>query len=294
MGFVVVGGAGFLGRALVRDLADAGHTFHVVDLPDSLAGHPVEGATSCRGVSTENGAELARVLRLIRPDIVVDLAYLVGPPAEEDVALATHVNLVGPIHSMRAAQQAGARLYVQASSIAVYGPSTERWGREVTEEDMLPLGHHVTTYGAFKCVNEFQLARFAAETGMRTTSVRLSIVLGPGRGRGLATWSSRFLADVGAGKRHHHIPVPGSARSSLLSAHDAVRFLRLVSAHPRPRAVYNSGGHDLSAHEIAAHARRLHPGIRVVFDESATNIPFVHAVSHTRARGGFRVHVAER
>jgi nucleoside-diphosphate-sugar epimerase len=268
----------------VRHLAAAGHPVHVIDLPSALSTGTVHGATSSHAASTEDAEGLAAAVASCRPAVVVDLAYLVGSPAEESISLATRANLMGPLNAMRATHEAGARRYVLASSIAVYGPSTELWGRAVTENDMLPLDQHETTYGAFKCVNEFQLASIAAETGLTASSVRLSIVMGASRRRGLATWPSHFLSEVGTGRRQHRIPVPSSGRCNLISTSDAVRLLHLVSVHPQPRAIYNSGGHELSARDLANLARRSHPGIEVAFDEHARNIPFVHAVDNTRAR----------
>lgn len=281
---MVLGGAGFLGTALVEDLWREGREVHVADLAAAVDARGLERATSVHAVSLEDGAGLLHAMEACRPDVVVDLAYLVGPPAEESVARATRVNLLGPALAMQAAHAAGVRRYVQASSIAVYGPSTEAWGRPVTESDMLPLPQHETTYGAFKCVNEFQLRTFTAQTGLETSSVRLSVVLGPAKTRGLATWPGRALADARAGVREHEVPVPSGARINLIAAQDAVTLVRRVVDHPRPGAIYNSGGHDVSAEDVVALIASRCPATLFTFDEDAANIPFVHSVSNDLAR----------
>lgn len=280
--FLLLGGGGFVGRALARDLAAHGHEVHVIEVPG--AGQPhVSGARSTQEFPpTAHDVRAAHMARL-QPDIVVDLAYLVGSTAEADLALATQRNVVDPLRAMGAAHRAGVRRYVQASSIAVYGPDQSAWGREVTEADMLPLDQHTTNYGALKCVNEFQLARFAAETGIVCSSVRLSIVVGAFRRHGLASWPSRLLTEVAVGTDDVHVPVPSTARASVLLARDAARLIRLVSDHPNPQAVYNSGGHDVSARELTDLAEAHGRSTAIRFEEDAPTPPFLSAVSGARA-----------
>lgn len=270
----VIGGAGFLGRELTRQLDRNGWRVHVVDREDSCA-NSVPGAASTHAASTTDSERLKAVLAKAAPEVVFDLAYLVGKPAEESILAATQNNLLGPAHVMDAARAAGASRYVYASSIAVYGPGDRRWGRPVRETDQLALDAHTTAYGAFKCTNEFQARAFASQSGLRCTSVRLSIVLGPGRSRGLATWSSRVLDEVQAGRREVSVPVPAAARCNVLTCADAVELLRRVAEHPSPGPVYNSGGHDVSAAEFTDVVRRLRPSVAFDYAEGAPNIPFV-------------------
>lgn len=60
-------------------------------------------------VCPEDPHALTTALAAISPDVVVDLAYLLGPAGEDHVSLAIGVNLLGPLHVAQAARAVDAQ-----------------------------------------------------------------------------------------------------------------------------------------------------------------------------------------
>ncbi|HPW18548.1 MAG TPA: SDR family oxidoreductase [Candidatus Aminicenantes bacterium] len=173
--YLVTGGAGFIGSHIAEALAGRGDEVRVLDdlstgKLENLAGFAgtiefVEGDIrdfeTCRraveGVAAVfHEAALASVTRSV-----------------EDPLLANAVNVTGTLNLLVAAQAAGVRSFVLASSSAVYGddpamPKVE--GRE---------GRPVSPYGANKLIGEKYAQTFHALHGLNTVSLRYFNVFGP-------------------------------------------------------------------------------------------------------------------
>lgn len=162
MKILVIGGIQFMGRELVRRLAEGGHEVTVLHRRDSHDLGPGIG-----NLQADRG-DLAKVERLLAGagfEGVFDLAYdwEKGTTAPEVEA---------------AARSAGAGLarYVFMSTCAVYGPGLDR-----REEDPLAPDDHPMDYIANKAAAERALFRLAADGGPPVTTVRPPFVHGPGQ-----------------------------------------------------------------------------------------------------------------
>ena len=172
---LVTGGAGFVGRPLVRRLA-AGHDVAVLDTlqhgTDRFSPADLAHIELIEG-DIRDATTVARAMSRAAPEIIIHLAALhFIPECERDPATTIAVNLLGTVNLLCAAP-AGCR-FVLASSAAVYRPD-----ERPHVEDTSALGP-ADIYGLTKLHAEHHLAHFARSRGLAGIAVRLFNVIGPG------------------------------------------------------------------------------------------------------------------
>lgn len=172
---LVTGGAGFIGRTVVRQLRDRGDTVTVADMraPEDPA---VVGDSGVEVVVGDLRDPAVRA-RVVTPetDGVVHLAALtsvlesVRRPAE---SYETNVAVTAGL--LELVREAGVPTFVFASTNAVTGDV----GRDTIREDR-PLAP-LTPYGATKAAAEMLLSAYTASYGIAGAALRFANVYGPG------------------------------------------------------------------------------------------------------------------
>jgi nucleoside-diphosphate-sugar epimerase len=251
---VVTGSAGFLGRALVAELADRGRT--VVGVDRNLVSWPA------------TGPQLSLTGDLLHRDELVDAAldtaeavvHLAGCPGVRDTApdveARRHRDNVLASARVLAAVPAHVPVVV-ASSSSVYGGSRGRPCRETDRP--APRGG----YARSKVAVEALCARRAADGG-RVTVVRPFTVVGEGQRPDMAV--ARWLAAARAGRP---LPVYGSLERTrdLTDVREVARALATLAEPGRaPTGVLNLGtGRPHTLREvIAAVAAAVGTDVRTV------------------------------
>ena len=170
----VTGAAGFIGRHVIRALAESGATAIVaIDLQElqprlSLGGRLVDGG---RRTILEPVDDLLQGV-----DIVIHLAAQVSPPKSvTDPMSDATANVLGTIGLLESCRRAGVRRVVYASSAAVYGRPCH-----------LPVNEDHPTrpespYGQSKLAAEQYCQLYARLYGMSVVSLRYFNVYGPGQ-----------------------------------------------------------------------------------------------------------------
>jgi UDP-glucose 4-epimerase len=172
---MVTGGAGFVGRELVRTLSTNSDVV-VADLlrygtPDWLTA--ADANFRFQRVDIRDAAATRTLLEDVRPDVIVHLAAIhYIPECDNDPANAVATNVVGTVNLL-ASCPPGVR-FVFASSGAVYEPD-ETDHREF-ESRLGPAD----IYGITKLQGEQYVRAFAADRGVNAVIVRLFNVIGPG------------------------------------------------------------------------------------------------------------------
>jgi nucleoside-diphosphate-sugar epimerase len=250
--WLVTGGAGFLGQAMVRRLLAGGHTVRVLD----TAARPpeLEGELDYVQADVRDAAAVARAVAGCT-HVVHAAAAL---PIHRSRKLIHAVNVEGTRNVLEAcAAQAPPPRAVFVSSTAVYGLHKEH---PITEESRLvPVG----PYGASKVEAEALCAAYRDR--MHVAVVRPKTFLGQGR-LGVFEILFDWVAD---GKR---IPLIGQGhnRYQLLDVEDLVDAILLAARHPRGSDTFNVAAREFGTlredlaplFEEAGHPPRFLPAPR--------------------------------
>ena len=218
--YLVTGGSGFLGQALVPRLLAAGVKVRVLDtapVPQAWQGK-VEG-----------------IVGDIRDAAVVDAAVAgmecvlhcaAALPIHRSAKLIHGVNVDGTRNLLDAAVRHGVKSFLFVSSTAVYGLHKEH---PITEENrMIPVG----PYGESKVEAEKVCASYRDR--LRVAIIRPKTVLGQGR-LGVFEILFDWIHD---GKR---IPMIGKGHNKyqLLDVEDLIDAMLIASAHPKGSDTFN-------------------------------------------------------
>jgi len=193
---LITGGAGFIGSHLADRLVAEGHSVVIVDnlvkgKVERLAGAIAAGATMIEMDITST--EIDGVFEQHKPDLLFHLAAQSAVrPSVEDPVFDARVNVLGTVNLLQAAQKAGSKRILFASSGgAIYGEVEE----PATESNpKFPD----SPYGISKKIVEDYFRYFRAEYGLDYMAMALANVYGPrqdpfGEAGVVAIFSRRML-----------------------------------------------------------------------------------------------------
>ena len=191
---LVTGGAGFIGSALVRLLAERGYDVRVFDDLSTGAVENLEG-TDFELIEGDVRDADALEQAAADSDVLFHLAAGTGVvPSIEDPFADFDLNARGTLSALWAARKAGARRLVFSSSNAPLGagayPASE-------EKPTAPL----SPYGAGKAAGEAYCSAFHGAYGLDAVAVRFSNAYGPRSGHKsnvIPVFIRRLLAGRGA------------------------------------------------------------------------------------------------
>jgi UDP-glucose 4-epimerase len=174
--YVVTGGAGFIGSAIVRRLLQEGAS-KIVVIDNLLTGHErnleeVRQAIDFQRADLRNYEEIAPLIR--GAAVVFHEAAIPSVPRSIDDPVPSHdININGTFNVMRAAKEGGAGRVVYAASSSAYGDS------EVLPKIETMTPHPKSPYALQKLVGEYYGNVFSAVYGLETVSIRYFNVYGP-------------------------------------------------------------------------------------------------------------------
>lgn len=172
--YVVTGGAGFIGSALVRTLLDHGN---VAVIDNLLSGHEknlaeVRDRVELHAVDIRDAAAIAPVIA--GADTVFHLAAIPSVPRSIDQPRPSHdVNINGTFEIFEAAVKGKVRRLVYAASSSAYGDS-----ETLPKVETMPAKPK-SPYAVQKYLGELYASVYASCFGLETVALRFFNVYGP-------------------------------------------------------------------------------------------------------------------
>lgn len=153
----IAGGKGFIGKPLITALNANGYHVQSWDLLE---------------VNLLDRSSIVRALDAFRPDLIVNLAAVLGGMNSKNIHDIFSVNFYGNLNLIEEAKKAGVAKYVFASSLTVHGSN------DPASPVLLSSPFHPRhAYGASKASSEFALREYAKQ-GMTVVALRPTIILG--------------------------------------------------------------------------------------------------------------------
>lgn len=241
---LVTGGAGFIGRRLVRALLDAGAEVTVADKrqptePDvrAVVGDLRDSSVVARAVSpdTDTIVHLAAVTSVLR--------------SLEDPVGTYETNVHATASLLEMARTHGVSSFVMASTNAVVGDV----GSSVITEQV-PL-RPLTPYGATKAAGEMLVSCYSAAYGIAGCALRFSNVYGPGMGE-KDSFVPRLMR---AARDGHGVQVYGDGTQvrDLIHVDDIVAGILLAWRSRSTGPIILGAGESVTVNDIIAAARSV-------------------------------------
>ncbi len=257
---LVVGGSGYIGRELVRQLAARGDDLFVFGRspqPEGMPGRWLQGDIT-------QPESIGDVLSGLDFDVIYHVASLPGDTGDP-LEMVT-VNMLGLTHLLMHARDAGVKRFVLSSSISAYEwyPATKFVAPDYMPVDEKHPARPKDMYASTKRMQEELALTFYHQYGLPVTALRLTAVVGPG-GRGGGRGWREFAEMLAEGES---VQIPHSSLDELchyVDLRDAARMHIAAGEHPKaPGEVFNCcGPGPTRGSEFAAILESIIPGIQV-------------------------------
>ena len=287
MSILVIGGTGFIGARIVKNLIKRKEKVVCFDAHPNpkVIDDVIDRVTLVQGDVTfiEDVINSIRDYEITK---IINLAYIMGSESDVNPHLAIRVNVYGMDNVFEAARLMGVNRVVYPSSIAYHGLQSCFGDRPVCEDD---LGHvPVQTYSACKRLNEYMAEKYSENFGMEIIGLRVSIVYGHGRERGLTVWSSDVASKPAVGQKVV-FPYPPEQKCNIVYVDDvAEMFCRLVLAKDVQHLIYLSGGDTVTLNELGKRVCELLPSAEIVFEPAGKEIPLIYLIDQSRFEKEFK------
>jgi UDP-glucose 4-epimerase len=274
----VIGANGFVGSHICRELIRAGHrvTGFGQRMDTNLIGDIAARMVFIEG-SAENAAEVDAAIKTAAPDVVVwcagHNANAAGLAAtgELQAARALAVNAGGLFNVLQAAQAHGVKRALITGSLVVFGPASCYAPTHIDESEVM---RPTTGYGLTKAMGEQIAGYFRDRYGMDVTTLRLSVVFGPGRWYGGVVSQLNTLLDQAAPGARLECKAPAEV-FDLVYVKDVAQAVRLAAEYQgRLRPAYHCNSFATSYPAIIEVLQQLVPDFAVKYQAAPSPLVF--------------------
>jgi GDP-D-mannose 3',5'-epimerase len=234
--FLVAGGGGFIGGALVGDLLARGHSVRSVDVKPQSEWYQVHGDAE-NVVADLSLLENAEACTEGAREVFMLAADMGGMGFIENNKALCMLTVLTSTHMLQAARHHGVERYFYSSSACVYaaGKQTDTDVTALTEADAYPAMPE-DGYGWEKLFTERMCRHFAEDFGMTTRVARYHNVYGPwgtwtgGREKAPAAVCRKIAEAVVSGKHEIEIWGDGHQTRSFMYIDDCVQGSQMILA----------------------------------------------------------------
>lgn len=266
---LVTGALGFLGKYVVRQLAQSDVRVVAMDLriPVDAVLEPDVDYVQC------DVRDLRRLLRICGEygvDRVIHLASLLAPASQADPYTSTEVNVLGTQNIFEAAVQLGFKNVTWATSQAVYGHITENADTTLTEQ----TPHHPdNAYGWAKSYSEGVSQQYRSQYGVNLIGLRIAMLYGAGKERGEGKFTEHLFdrPAIGLGAV---VPFGDDTFCWQYAADVATAFIKCVQLESTPQPIYNIPGRRATIAEAVDIVRSLVPDVTVDREPGLLGFPY--------------------
>jgi nucleoside-diphosphate-sugar epimerase len=265
MKILVVGASGYIGRHVVKNLANQGAEvigFDVVRPPPNWL---VPGVKIIQG----NMANLEEVMSAVVDHGVqrlIALGYFMTPllaPECRDLLNAARVNIIGVTNLFEAARLARVQRVIFASTVGTFGYQ-DGYGREPITEETEPRAPK-SLYGLMKLLNNGMAERYAKTFGVEIVKVHSTAVIGPGN----TAFSRQMIQQPALGKPGF-ANWPSAAPRNIVGVADIAQlYTKLALADRVKHDTYMGTGPSPTGNDLAGIVQKYLPDAEITFNEKA-------------------------
>jgi nucleoside-diphosphate-sugar epimerase len=265
MKIMVVGSSGYIGRRVVKSLADQRAEVVAFDLVPALQERTVTSMPFVQG----NMVNLEEIMGAVADHSVqriIALGYFMTPllaPECRDLVNAARVNIVGIANLFEAARLAHLERLIFASTVGIFGHQ-DAYGPEAINEETEPHAPK-SLYGLMKLVNNAMAERYTKTYGIQIIKVHCAAVIGPGN-----TAFSRRMIQLPALGKPGFGNWPSTGPRNIVGVSDIAQlYTKMVLADEVRHDTYMGTGPSPTGREIADTVKKYLPDAEIAFDEKA-------------------------
>ncbi|HUS95777.1 MAG TPA: NAD(P)-dependent oxidoreductase [Hyphomicrobiaceae bacterium] len=253
---IVTGASGFLAAWLLPKLVARGHHVIAMDLKCDPArlnqvthGAPPAGIT-WQDLDVTDATACCNAVRTHMPTEIIHLAALMIPACHANPLIGVQVNLVGHMHMLEAAREAGVRLTYTSSMAA------KPRGKANAPANL---------YGVFKRADEEISRLYAQDFGVSSFGLRPNIVYGIGRELGATSVITHAAKAAALGEAY---TLPWRTRAGFEYVDDMAEiFARLIDAEWDGAHVSDMSNTTSTIDELLDGLTHAAPGHRITVDD---------------------------
>lgn len=285
---LITGAAGCIGSWICKSALERGWSPIATDIDEQYHRWKVimtdeqVSAIPTMKVDITDRAALSDAVRESGAEQIIHTAALQVPFNRSDPTLGAEVNVVGTVNVFEATKEHGLGTVVYASSVAVYGSSSQ-YSADILPADASPNPGEL--YGVNKLCNEGTARIYWQQDGIASVALRPHTVYGPGRDAGMTSGPTKAILAAIKGEPYH---IGYGGRAGFQYVADIAELMLRASDHPPMGAdVFNIRGQVADMADFVAAIYEAVPGSAELISHGSEPLDLPAGMEDTVLREAF-------